>query len=226
MRNSFVILLLYISLSLSGATYYIDPSGNNANTGSVSSPWKTLSYACSRVNNPGDIIHVNAGTYVEISQSNLAVGVSIMGEGVTSIILSHISSASWTIQLYSTSEGTKGNQQISYIKMDGDNLTGNRCIGIFKRSNVEIHHCTFVDFRSRGIMFDANATGVQPAIYSTGNKFHDNIVKNCSSYDPPNTADAGLYALGINGQQGMRVYDNVLDQTSRSAGSNGFLIKI
>ena len=101
---------------VSATTYYIDPSGKNTNNGSSSSPWNTLAYACSKVTTQGDIIHVNAGTYIETSQSELAVGVSIEGVGVTSIIKSHITSADWKIQLLSSSEGTNGNQHISNIK--------------------------------------------------------------------------------------------------------------
>ncbi len=63
------VLLLFFSLlsfSLSASTYYIAPTGNdNTGNGSASNPWRSLYKACSSVKTPGDIIHVNAGTYVE-----------------------------------------------------------------------------------------------------------------------------------------------------------------
>ena len=131
----------------------------------------------------------------------------------------------WTILLYSGTQGTNGNQHISGIKMDGDNLTAYAPLGIFMRSNVEIYNCTFINFASRGINFDATGNGTVPVSYSTGNKFHDNIVTNCSSYDPPNSAGGGLYCLALAGQQTMLIYNNTLDQTQRAPGYNGFLIK-
>jgi uncharacterized repeat protein (TIGR02059 family) len=225
MKNTLIIIFLFLSSVVGATTYYIDPSGSDSNNGSSSSPWKTLAYACSKATSSGDIIHVNAGTYTETAQSSLAVGVSIEGVGVTSIIKSHVTGSNWSIQLYSGTQGTNGNQHISGIKMDGDNLSAYAPLGIFMRSNVEVFNCTFINFSSRGIWFDATGTGTKPVTYSTGNKFHDNIVTNCSSYDPPNTADGGLFALGIEGQQSMLIYNNTLDQTQRAPGSNGYLIK-
>ena len=94
-------------------------------------------------------------------------------------------------------------------------------------SNVEIYNCTFVDFNYYGVGFDGDGTGNQPTTYPTGNKFHDNIVTNCSGYFPagqPITGE-GKYGLGINGQQTMLVYNNTITQTQRSVGSNGYCIK-
>ena len=135
MRNSFVLLLICFNLTISGATYYIDPSGKNTNNGSSSSPWNTLAYACSKATASGDIIHVNAGIYTETAQSVLAVGVSIEGAGVTSVIKSHVGGTSFTISLYSSSAGTNGSQHISGIKMDGDGLTGYGAIYVYNRNN-------------------------------------------------------------------------------------------
>jgi hypothetical protein len=226
MKNSLIILLLLLLSTTIGATnYYIDPSGSDSNSGSSSSPWKTLSYACSKATTSGDIIHVNAGTYTETVQSALAVGVSIEGVGVTSIIKSHVGGSNWTIQLYSGTQGTNGNQHISNIKMDGDNLTSYAPIGIFDRSNVEIYNCTFINFYSRGINFQARADPGEPTIWATGNAFHDNTVTNCSSCTPSDNGDGTTGALMIAGQQTMLIYNNTLDQTERTSGSTGFLIK-
>src|ERR1035437_11110279 len=90
MKKFLTILFLFFSLASGATTYYIDPAGSNANTGAIGSPWLTLTYACTQAVTPGDIIHVNAGTYTEVTQSKLTVGVSIEGVGVTSIIKSHI----------------------------------------------------------------------------------------------------------------------------------------
>src|ERR1035437_986281 len=219
MKKFLTILFLFFSLASSATTYYIDPAGSNANTGAIGSPWLTLTYACAHTTS-GDIIHVNAGTYIETVQSLLAVGVSIEGVGVTSIIKSHISTAgTFTILDSSTSQGTAGNQHISGIKMDGDALTGWAAIRIYQRSNVQIYNCTFVDFQIYGVGFWG--------FPATGNAFHDNIITNCSGViNPGNRYSAEFYyALGVDGQEGMLIYNNTLTQTSRTLGQNGFLIK-
>ena len=228
MRNSIILLLLCYSLSISGATYYIDPSGNDSNNGSSGSPWKTLAYACSKATSSGDVIHVNAGTYTETVQSALAVGVSIEGAGITSIIRSTYAS-DFTI-LLSSGSVTAGNQHISSIKMDGVSLTAYAPIHVYNRSNVAIYNCTFIDFYNYGVGFEAYRAGsgntAGPVTYATGNSFHDNIVTNCSVYLPANDPDGdGHGLLGIGGQSGMLIYNNTLTQTARSSGSNGYLIK-
>src|ERR1035437_2124254 len=228
MRNSIILLLLCYSLSISGATYFIDSSGNDSNNGSSGSPWKTLAYACSKATSSGDVIHVNAGTYTETVQSALAVGVSIEGAGITSIIRSTYAS-DFTI-LLSSGSVTAGNQHISSIKMDGVSLTAYAPIHVYNRSNVAIYNCTFIDFYNYGVGFEAYRTGsgntAGPVTYATGNSFHDNIVTNCSVYLPANDPDGdGHGLLGIGGQSGMLIYNNTLTQTARSSGSNGYLIK-
>jgi uncharacterized repeat protein (TIGR02059 family) len=224
LRNSFIIFFLYLSLSVSGATYYIDPSGSNANNGSLSSPWKTLAYACSQVKTSGDIIHVNAGTYTETTQSALAAGVSIEGTGVSSIIHSNYSSAN-VIDLASSST-VNGNQSISYLQLEGgstvSDLVGHSAIRVIARSNVEIHHCTFQNFSTMGVIFYGGAN--IPKVYPTGNQFHDNIVTNCAKMTPGN-GDSGEGALCIGSQQGMLVYNNTITCNLRPSGNNGYCIK-
>ena len=68
-------------------TFYISPSGVDGASGTSSSPWKTLAYACAHATNNGDLIHVKAGTYTETAQCNLAVGVSIEGDGAANSII-------------------------------------------------------------------------------------------------------------------------------------------
>ena len=205
--------------------YYISTSGIDGpgHSGLISDPWKTLSYACSQVKTSGDIIHVKAGTYLETAQSALAVGVSIEGEGVNSIIKSHVSAANTpTIELSSGTQGTNGNQSISNIKMDGDALTAYSAIKVTGRSNVSIHDCTFIDFNNNGVLFNGASGDGLPTIWAKGNKFYNNTVTNCSKYV---VGIEGRWALGMNGQEGLLIYDNTMTQTSRPAGNNGYLIK-
>lgn len=223
-----VLFFLYCCHNSFAAVYYISPAGSDeAGNGSAGSPWRSLYKATSTVNKPGDIIHVMAGTYIEVNRCHLAEGVSIEGEGETSVIKSTLN-GDWIeiLRLYSEKEGTAGNQHISNLKFDGQNLTTYYGIQIIGRSNVEVHHITMVDFKSSGIFFDGRTDNVPaaPKVYATGNSFHDNIIHNCSAYNL-STGEFGRGALNIGGQQGMLVYNNTITQTERPDGYNGFPIK-
>ena len=228
MKKLLTTLLLFTTLLVNATTYYIDPTGNDATgTGAIGAPWKTLFKATSTVTTSGDIIHVKSGTYVETLQSLLSVGVSIEGDGVSSIIKSTLT-ADWReiLKLYSATEGTNGNQHIRNLKFDGQNLSTYWGINIVGRSNVEVDHITMVDFKSNGIFFDGRTDNVAlaPAIYSTGNSFHDNIVNNCAAYNL-STGEFGRGALNIGGQLGFLCYNNTITQNQRPDGYNGWPIK-
>jgi uncharacterized repeat protein (TIGR02059 family) len=231
MKNAIIIIFLFINLTLSGATYYISPGGSDSNSGSSSAPWKTLAYACSKATASGDIIHVNAGTYLETNQCVLAAGVSIEGVGVTSYIKSHFAStrggggiSGAAIKLSSSSEGTNGNQSISNIKLDGDNLAGNldgsvAYVGIlvFKRSNVKIHDCTIVNFYTAGIAFHGTNVYSQPTTsYAKGNELYNCTMQNCSSISDINWGGSAVIEIG--GQDGLLIHNNILTQTGVTNG--------
>ncbi|NOT91723.1 nicotinamide riboside transporter PnuC [Ferruginibacter sp.] len=217
--------LLFILFFYSGfaTTYYISPNGNDrSGNGSQSTPWQSLYLATSSVNKPGDIIHVMAGTYNETITSNLAIGVSIEGEGATSIIQSTVLSTEFIPLITAASaEGTSGNQHISNIKLNGNNKVS-WAIVIAGRSNFSIHDCTIVDFIDRGIVWGGRSDGTdtEPALYATGNTFYNNTVANCATYE-----GFGRGCLNIGGQQGMLIYNNNISQTSRPHGKNGWPIK-
>jgi len=204
-------------------TYYISPSGNDATgTGAIGSPWKTLYKATSAVSASGAVIHVNAGTYTETATCALKPGVSIEGEGVTSVIRNTLT-ADWStmLTLYSP-EGTDGNQQISKLKFDGQNLSSFYGIMVNGRKNVSIHDITIVNFKETGIIFAGRADNVDgaPSIYAIGNKFYNNTVSNCSRYE-----GYGRGSFDFGGQDGMLIYNNVITQNQRPAGNNGYCIK-
>ena len=226
-RSVLVTLFLFITLSSGATVYYIDPNGSNSNSGSYGSPWETLAYACSRVTTPGDIIYVKAGTYYETSQSALAPGVSIVGEGESSVIASYITSATaFTIIMSSGNQGTNGNQSISHIRMIGD-MSAYGAILVDKRSNVSIHHCVIEDFFTRGVTFSGSGyyNDVIPDVYATGNSFHDNILRNCADYAGGGQYGSGYGNLEVGGQEGMLIYNNSIIQEDRGTDANGFCIK-
>ncbi|HQW84599.1 MAG TPA: nicotinamide mononucleotide transporter family protein, partial [Ferruginibacter sp.] len=154
------------------------------------------------------------------------VGVSIEGEGISSVIQSSITK-DWTELLSLRSpEGTNGNQEISFLKFDGQKLSTFWGIAVSGRSNVRIHDCTIEDFSDRGVIFDGRNDNVEaaPEIFATGNKFYNNILNNCAAYNTP-TGKYGRGCLNIGGQDGILIYNNTITQTQRPVGYNGFAIK-
>ena len=220
MKRLLILPLLLLSLTLGATKYYIATTGNNGNDGSSGSPWATLAYACTQATTAGDTIYVNAGTYTETAQSALSVGVYIHGAGATSIITTNVA-LSPIIYLSSVSEGTNGNQTISYIQVDGDS-TATSLIYVSGRSNVKIHHCTFVDAATYGVVFrgKVNANSGAPTTYATGNEFHDNTMSMCGSY-----AAEGRGNLEFSGQQGLLIYNNDIEQGDRGGTTHGYGIK-
>jgi hypothetical protein len=218
------ILMIGFSVSSLGTIYYISVTGNDATgNGTSANPWRTLNKATTIITGPGNIIYVNAGTFVETTTCYLAPGVSIEGAGVTSIIRSTLTAQWVPIIALSSSEGVNGNQHISNIKLDGNNLTTSWAVSITGRSNVSIYSCTITNFMESGVMWSGrNDFGpTPPSTYATGNSFHDNTITNCA------TADAvyGRGAFQFGGQDGMLVYNNIMIETGRAVGTQGWPIK-
>lgn len=217
-----------IYLKAGPSVYYLSPSGSDAALGDITHPWKTLAFACSHATKPGDIIHVNAGTYNETARANLALGVSIVGEGDASIIKSSYVAASIndaSIFLNSNATPVAGNQSISYLKFDGNNLTGNVAISVNYRTNVEIHHVTIVDFKNIAIRFngDNNNPSAPTIPYSIGNSIHDCTITNCATSQTYGGA-YGADQVVLLGQDGFLYYNNTQSAIGRAVGYNGKLI--
>jgi len=224
-RILFIIVLLCLSFSVSARVFYISPNGNDiTGDGSNISPWKSLANATNKVKTPGDTIYLKAGVYNETIASKLAVGVSVIGTGNSSVITSTLLVTEWNpiIDMRSASLAD-GNQSISYLKFDGDNLTAAMAVWISRRNNVVIHHCVFVDFHYTGIYWtgDGGTETTPPINYVKGSKFYNNIMTNCAAY-----TNAARGALNIGGHEGMLIYENNISQTGRKPGTNGWPIKI
>mgnify|MGYP001313557611 CR=1 FL=1 len=201
--------------------YYVEIGGNNWASGlSIGTAWRNIEYACGNVPAGAHTIHVGAGNFIESDQCVLAEGVSIEGTGDTTII--SCSNGTYTFYLGSSTTA----MHIRNIKMDGlgngttDHPQARAAIYCDESGNVEIDNCTFSNFYLFAVHFiNYSNLGVT---YSVGNKFHDNIVTNCSLMD---LNDEGSGALRIDGQQTMLIYNNTMSQATRTIHLNGYLIK-
>lgn len=229
MKTLLTILLLFVlQNSFAQTTHYVSTGGNDANSGTIGSPWATLHYACSQVTTAGDTIYINPGTYIETLPAMVAVGVNIKGaDSATTIIKSHYK-ADWNfnypndaaIAFVSSTEGTNGNQSLSGITLDGDNRTGNLGIVIKLRSNVIIHNIKIKDFYINGVSLFGSSIDPyhKPTTYSQGNQLYNITITNCTD-----TAETYVGGGNINmsGQKNLLLHDFVLADTSRGEGANG-----
>ena len=218
------------------ATYYIDPTGSDTSgNGSIGTPWKTLYKACSTVTTAGNTIHVNPGTYTETTRISLAVGVSIEGDGDSSIITATYntslinygpngSNGDAIINLVTGSGSVvSGNQTISYLKFDGASLASSHALYIMNRSNVKVHHTTAINFRYCYVVWWANPN----SLTLTGSEFYNNTVTNCGGY---NYQDGSFYAsLYCGSHTGMLIHDNTMvnndSHNTPSGNAQGWPIK-
>lgn len=219
------------------ANWYIAPSplGNDANPGTFASPWATLYKGCTDPGvNETDELNIATGVYNETHQCVLPDGVGIVGAGIGSTIINMTYHAGYPcLKLESYGEWGNpayGNQRIIGCTFDGQ-LTGTVAVMVNFRSNVEIYQCEFKNFATRGVVFwgmsnqewggsDPYEAGDAPDYWCTGNKFYANIVTNCAIY-----SSGGEGNLCVGQQDGMQIYGNVITQTARAAGSNGYGIK-
>jgi hypothetical protein len=215
MKYGLLILVASVSQIVTATTYYIDPTGSNSNDGSSAHPWLTLSYACSKVKTSGDIIHVNPGTYIETAQSILAVGVSIEGDGASSVIDSRITATN-TPTIKATSTGVvMGNQHISFIKMKGNAYTAWSAIRFQGRSNVSVHDCIIENFLTEGVGIMNNS--YPPSTWVTGCSFYNNTVTNSSKRDVMGYGGCLQFA----GVAGLLIYNNTLTISGRNSTDDG-----
>lgn len=204
--------------------YWVAETGNDiSGDGTYANPWATLAYACTQAVTPGDVIHVKAGTYNETAQSELAVGVSIIGAGVTSIITSSAALNPIIAANSAAGNAANGNQTISHLAFDGNSLTAYSAIYANFRSNVIISYCTFEDFKYNGVWFDGTVSNwnVTPAnIIPTGNEIYNCDFVNCTQF----TDNSAGGHIRIEGQNGIEIYNCTFDQTTRGDGENADII--
>lgn len=208
--------------------HYVSTAGNNSNAGTTANPWLTLDYAATQVKTGGDTIKILDGTYTITQAALIAPGISVKGQSIAGTILKSNYKNDWNfndpplapITFSSSVEGTNGNQSISNLTLDGNNLTGNSAIVVKCRSNVFIHDMNIKDFYINGIFMTGSSVNneTQPTTYSTGNKIFNITIRNCSDSD---ATWVGGGNINIAGQKDLEIYNFDLSNIDRPAGRNG-----
>ena len=212
--------------SVTAKTLFISPTGSNTSgNGTQTAPWQTLVFALSQAAF-GDTVFFMPGIYSFNSTVNIPRGVSLKGAGEQSVITSGFLGDWDPIFRLASNPIATGNQNISYLRFDGNSLRATFAIWVSARHNVHIHNCTFVDFLTSAVHFESNGswanTNIPPPNYSTGNKFFNNQVRNSSR----GWHGSGSGSISVGGQEGMEIYNNHMTQIGRPAGQNGWLISM
>ena len=215
MKSLYFLTLIFLCISANATTIYVSTTGNDATgNGTSGNPYATLHKASTLAVN-GDIIHINAGHYTENNQCTIATGVSIEGadSSTTFITTSYVggSDGNAFLMFSSASAGTNGNQHVSNISFNGNNLTSDRFAYVYFRDNVEFNNVSIKHFSQYGIYFRGSASA-----YSTGCSVYNCTISDCA---PTHSAEGGvLWCLYTDG---LLIHNNILSDTSRTTGNNG-----
>ena len=115
MRNILLLILLtfffaFFTTSISAATYYVSTIGNDANSGTQTSPWRTIQKAANTIV-AGNTVIVNAGNYDEV--------VTETTSGTDSNLIHYLTNGSVIVKGFNLS----GN----YIELNGFTVTQTDC---------------------------------------------------------------------------------------------------
>jgi len=147
--------LLFISNSIFGQTFYVSTIGNDANPGSISLPWKTLTKAASTLK-AGQTAYVRAGTYSEF------VKMSYSGTTGNYITLMAYPGDKPVVEGFGLGAYILMDLNYnSYIKISGIRFQ-NGTIGIGRngQSNIIIENNELFNFTNPGISLDFCSIGI------------------------------------------------------------------
>lgn len=211
------------------ATYYVDPNGNDTSgNGSSTSPWKTLSTACSKVTSSGNTIYLNAGTYSDNNRCNLALGVNIQGAGKTSVLIKTAYNGGWGTgyifrQTSPSAPMVHGNNEISGFTLDGSSKTLSAGIFIRGTDQINIHDIKFQSIKNNAIWLEgyydwSNNTMVEPPAYGLNDIIHD-VETNDTTTDANNGPGERMGAINIGGMANAQLYNLTINENLPNRGT-------
>jgi len=143
-----IIILVSWMAKAEAATYYVAMSGSNSNSGSIDSPWQTITYAVGSSSGvqPGDTILVRAGNYPE------TVNPGVSGIPGSPIVLMNYPGETVTLD--------PGRLRIDngddYWKFDGLRISNSSSNGLYVSGThpngfLTVSNCEFVSCSNNGI---------------------------------------------------------------------------
>jgi hypothetical protein len=215
--------------STTGNSYYISPTGSDSNTGSITSPWKTISSSSAKLK-PGDTLYARGGTYT--------------GQGNIIWKNSGTSTAPITFKAYpgetplfdggwNLGQWLEFINNVGYVTVDGFTAQhfadsyGNGCIYTANgANNIIIQNCQ--------IVYNGTHTSQDHGVYVGGgtgsnitirnNIFDHNASSAIQSYHSPNVTGLYIYnniitnhpiGVIIGDGSNTEVYNNTIDKCSK-----------
>ncbi len=184
-----------------GPQYYVATTGSDSNSGSQSSPWKTLSYAASKVS-AGATVHVAPGTYNSSSEMKLTAA------GNSSARVVFISDQQWGAKIVSTVTGNSTAVWITgdYVDFVGFDITGPGLMGIYiTGSNDRIIGNHIHNMATSGC---AAGAGILNGNYNGASNVDiiGNVVHDIGAYNNPCSTLHGIYTANPGG----KIWNNIV----------------
>jgi parallel beta-helix repeat protein len=168
-------LTLTFAMSISGivsaADIYVSKSGNINNTGTIDSPFSTITKA-SQVAKGGDTVHVLPGTYNET--------VKTAKSGSSAARIRFVSDQKWGAKIIGSGTEAMWNNTASYVDISGFDISGPGRLGILNQGSYVVMSGNHIhDIKVSGGCTGAGGAGIVNANYSgsdgdiIGNLVHD-----------------------------------------------------
>jgi parallel beta-helix repeat protein len=104
--------------------FYVAPSGNDSNPGTVTRPWRSISHAGSTVG-PGAVVHVAPGDYTG--------PITTVASGTPAARITYVSDKPWGAKLTSSATGNSAtwHNKGDFVDIKGFDITGAGALGIY-----------------------------------------------------------------------------------------------
>lgn len=136
----------------SASVYYVAPTGDDANPGTLAQPWRTIQHAANQLT-PGDTVYIRAGTYhehVNVTRSGSAGAWLTLAAypGETPTVDGEGFEIGW-------GEGVIDLSRQSYVRVSGLRVINSTYAGVSADtgSHLVVDHCATYNTASSGIFF-------------------------------------------------------------------------
>lgn len=236
------LLVACLAIWANGATYYVSKTGNDASSGTLSAPFRTISFAYSKLV-PGDTLIVRPGVYSEY-KPNYGIHLDRSGTSDAPILLKSETPGGAIIDLLNKSDSNHGLYITgSYISIEGFKIR-NAYLGgatiygshiqllgneIYNNGNVGDPASAygqdgiFSDQNTTGNLYSGNYihhngrisinTNLDHGLYLCGN--NETIVNNIITYN----ASMGIQIAGYDTVKNLKIYNNVVAFNGRTGGT-------
>jgi parallel beta-helix repeat protein len=183
--------------------FYVSPTGNDSNSGSACSPWRTLQHAANTAG-AGATVHVLPGTYTEDL-------LTFNKTGTATARIRFISDRKWGALIRSHSSYTVLRMNGSYVDLIGFDLAGdsNSCLGIAdwgSNNRVISNHVHNIPARA-AVCGSNGGAGIDHANYTASNDDTiGNMVHDIGSWPTEDDRTHGIYHSNSGGS----VWNNIV----------------